>query len=986
MSSVCSSAEGSQQSDLASLVPDLADDWNEEESDDEEDNIMNQPTKIVGDEDVLDEDGEDMDKNRGRLRFPTDRLYGRDEELRTLLNCYSEFEDGSEGSQVVFLGGMSGTGKSALVEEFVMQSMRRTGIQEAQLVAGKFNEMKTGDPFSAIAYAMSYYIQQLIQRLPDEELTSIHRRMNLNGIHVGSDDFGILVQTLVPPLSDLLAKAVDIEESKMESVTYDGLAVFELNSVRFAFENLIKSLAVEDLPMIFFMDDLQWADSASLQLLSGMMKERSLKNVMFICAYRTNEVGEGHDFFRVMKEVEETRDADSVQRLHITNLAPNHIADFIADTIGRSSDEVVEVAEAVYTKTLGNIFFVKEALDELVRKNALYFDVVTFQWQFGDVSRVDLGKFLSNDSVEMVQAKLETLPEHLQKALVLAAYTKSPFDMKHIALLLQAESIELPPLALRILMRKAYGEGLVLKESDSIFKFAHDKIREATCRSVEEGKERDELLLRISNTLLEISKTEDDEWILFTAAQHLNSLPKTMVDNTHLAGLNLKVAKSAISKGAFSEAEDFLNAGIECLDEQTCWTDHYELTLELKNCAAETSHSLGHDKDCLMTTAEIFREAHSLAEKSRAQIMHILATCEHNNKSYSMSVDACLAILREYGLDLPSNPSDAQVGLEKVRFRMALRGRSMLCMSEFSVATDETIVAKIKVMRQCVLDAIFGKRTNVGVYAGYRMMRELLSLKIITKEVPAVVVLLGSNYRQNEQYEEAFQFASAGLALQGRFPEEKTKTFLTSKMALYATLVGLRVPFHEIIEQFLDLNRSFISVGDTSVGMAAGMLSIYSFFNAALPLNSLLEPKLVLFEEVAKNFGQSAFIVTFSLLRQCLYNLQGGPKSSPLPAELNGAAFNEVVAQATFEGSVRSMNTRDISIIRLKLAVLFGDEVTMDEMLTRLDEFPVNDMAIARQHMSKILFFSEIVVFCPSHQPEILQFIFFLQQECVIQD
>lgn len=145
------------------------------------------------------------------------------------------------------------------------------------------------------------------------------------------------------------------------------------------------------------------------------------------------------------------------------------------------------------------------------------------------------------------------------------------------------------------------------------------------------------------------------------------------------------------------------------------------------------------------------------------------------------------------------------------------------------------------------------------------------------------------------------------------------------------------------------MNKVCLAVGNSEHAMAMAMLSIFSFYNASLPLGALLEPKLLLFREQAVNLGKPGFVMIFSFLRQFLYNLQGGPNASSSPTVLDGSAFHEGNILAKAKGPAQKMISRDAGSIRLKLAVIFDDEATMEEMLLRLDPFPVHDIPIARQ-------------------------------------
>eukprot|EP00522_Entomoneis_paludosa_P011119 CAMPEP_0172442020 /NCGR_PEP_ID=MMETSP1065-20121228/2497_1 /TAXON_ID=265537 /ORGANISM="Amphiprora paludosa, Strain CCMP125" /LENGTH=1273 /DNA_ID=CAMNT_0013191675 /DNA_START=24 /DNA_END=3845 /DNA_ORIENTATION=- len=993
------------------------------------------------------------------------------DEHETIVNPETDKSFKPTGCHVVFLGGMSGTGKSALVEEFVSQINQKANETKMIFLAGKFSQINTGDPFSAISQALDSYLKQLYRTQDRQRLKPLRKRLAQLDITLESEMTEILADTLVPHLPRLLRKASRTAEnsggedastilSKHRQSMHQG---HDMNAIKFAFINFIQALASEQEPLTFFLDDLQWADAASLELISALLLDKTLNSknngILFIGAYRDNEVNnDDHEFAKLMKQVQDnaqaTDRAESVHSMRIANLSPDAIREFIADALDRNNDDddaesKLPIAQAVYAKTLGNIFVVKQALEELVRKNAIYYDVMCFAWQFGNVDRVDLEQFLSDDAVQMVQNKLQTMSIPLQKALVVAAYTKSPFELDLLLSLLNgvnddtvqdlsmtkeegAVAPEAPPPMNRVmdmstlekLMKRAFKEGLVLLHSESNsdggrrksitanssspgYKFAHDRIREAACLLVPEGAHRDRMLLDIAKVLLQKQEEQDrgeedsdesgsEDRMIFTAVQHLNSISDDLTDPIELAQLNLKVAKLTLQKGAVQEAHRFLEGGVSCLERESsngtsdnntrtsCWerySNHYDLILDLKNNYMETERTLGHTDKSIEVAEEIFEHAVTVADQKRAHIVYINAVCDKNDKNYDMAVDASLEILKsKYGMELPAAPTDGQVNRERLLLRLALRNRSLLCLAKFPIAGESTIsttvdqhagskgvaasaasleewIARIKVTQLTVMDSIFAKRINLATYAGYRILREALAEKLITRDIPIVICNLGASFRSRGMYEEAFSFANAVLDLSKRFAVDtgavSTREDLFGRITLYGALVGLRLPFYEVIETFMDLSKSLLNAGESGSGLACGMLGIYAFYSSSLPLNSLLEPKLLLFEEMAETLGQKPFIVTFSLFRQCLYNLQGGSKAcAPNPAILKGGAtFDEEEVQQSFEGAIHNMNNRDIGIMRLMLAVIFGDETVMDEMLDRLDSYPIHDMPIGRQHI-----------------------------------
>jgi len=457
-------------------------------------------------------------------------------------------------------------------------------------------------------------------------------------------------------------------------------------------------------------------------------------------------------------------------------------------------------------------------------------------------------------------------------------------------------------------------------------------------------------LLGVAEVLIQRGSPGEDDWMLFTAARHVNAIKPELFDPVRATELNLKVGKIASAKGSFVDAVDFFRAGVGRLDPKNCWMrEHYDLTLDLYNNLLEGEHTIGHEEQAAQAVEVVFKNARSLPEKLRAQYVYVESKVA--GQSYGASVDSGLEILGLYDVEIPTEPTERQLNREKFQLKVALRGRSLLCLSKFPIATEEAVIAQMKIAQITLRHASFDKRSVLASMVGIRMLRVALKNRVITKDLPFLVLSLGAPLRQREKYEGAATYANAGMSLMERFPEEKGGEFLKAKIALYGQLICLRMSFRDAIETFLELNKELLAIGASDQAMAAGMLSMFSFLNASLPLGTLFEPKLILFQEMATNLGKKMFVVIFGFIRQFLYNLQGGSKASSTPTVLDGVAFNEEEVLAKFEGPPKKMNIRDVGTIRLQLAVIFDDEAVMDEMLDRLDSYPVHDIPIARQHI-----------------------------------
>jgi len=571
------------------------------------------------------------DIEKGRLKFPK-RIYGREKELDKLLSIYnglissdSNVEDSiqedddeeeeqsssNDDNSVVFLSGYSGIGKSALVNEFVRLARGNKSSDNTSnvlYVSGKYSEnTKSAAPFSAITEMFDKLVSSIVKN--DDQLKAIRQGIKESEmIRLDSEGSRVLASTF-PSLTPLLNNGEPASTNSSSSTTAVNPSMNAIKECTREFLSI--TCTTLNSPPIFFLDDLQWADAASIEMLDLLLSSPKLRgiherNVMYICAYRSNEVDDNHPFTKLMNTVIENRHSNSVEQMDLFNLSPESITTFIADSIKcgdsdededdttSNKEEVRELAEAVYQKTMGNIFFTMQALEELVRKNVLFYDVMCFEWRFV-VSKVELADHMSDDVVTMVKSKIMDLPDDVQHLLIVMSYIPNALEVSVLKALLSCGDVSYEEDTIKALLKTASEEGMLLYSSDSkCYIFAHDRIRQASLEIATE-KDQDGLVLHISQVLQDVaSQRSEMEWCVYVAVDLLNSLPpEKSIPLGDLVKLNMKVSRLAGSKGSVKRQNELLHKALMCLDSSGgAWKD-YKHTLELYNAVIVSDHALG---------------------------------------------------------------------------------------------------------------------------------------------------------------------------------------------------------------------------------------------------------------------------------------------------------------------------------------------------------------------------------------------------------
>ena len=611
---------------------------------------------------------------RGQEKLETAKvLHTGDDDLNS--SDHSHPNNPSSSTRILFLSGYSGIGKSALISKLISQVQVKYGPSHAsQILAasgfqtspilhicGKYTKQQSGSagvPFSAIMEALEKLAmgvagerqqqQQPRQQGGGDTNNSLHskvirsiRKSDLIGC--GKEGNHVLTRTfpqLLPLLMGVFEENDDATKktnnksntdkptSKPEQGGEDSNNTSTSTAVHYSM-NAIKECTTEllsiickclDRPLVFFLDDLQWADEASIDILSLLLTSQKLGNVMFICAYRSNEVEEECSFSKMMDKVKKeyalgtakkgSKQNSTVHSIDLFSLSPDAIAKFIAGTLRKTNTtEVADLSEAVYTKTMGNIFYVKQALEELVRRNILFYDyVLRFEWRWNEAitsNKMTLQNYMSDDVVKTVKGKIKELSFDVQLMLIVMAYIPNSVSVPMLKALMSddasnddGEEAEIAyHYILNSLLKEAVDKGMVLySRGNNGYSFAHDRIRQASLEIAKEKVKKVDLLVHISQVMLNFANVRgpEMEWCLFVAIDLLDSLPPQSTNQMELAWLNLRVSKIAKNKGSVDRENELLHKGMKCLEMSVnVWEEYYDLTLELCNAMISSDHSLG---------------------------------------------------------------------------------------------------------------------------------------------------------------------------------------------------------------------------------------------------------------------------------------------------------------------------------------------------------------------------------------------------------
>lgn len=510
------------------------------------------------------------------LRIPQ-KLYGREPELATLLETFARTCKGS--AELLLVSGNSGVGKSVLVGE--LQKQLATG---AQLATGKFDPIGRRIPYAPIVQACGGMLRSILAEPPT---ALAHWRQRLSQA-VGNN--GRLLTDIIPELSLVWGPQPPVEALDPAQSQHRFEATF------LAF---LQVFAFADHPLALFLDDLQWADSASLRMIRLLLTAPQRGYLLVIGAYRDNEVDPTHPLAGTLADLR--RAGTTLTQIELHPLNASAIEQLLGDTFVATPLSVRPLAKLALRKTEGNPFFLGQFLTTLYGDGHIKLDPSTGQWVF-ELRKIE--KTTATDNVvDFMAGRLQRLPPGTQDVLRLAACLGSRFDLRGVAL-----AAERDPAQVRELLWPALREGLVValdgdqgplheasdRDAPPGYRFLHDRVQQAVYGSMAKDQ-RQRVHLRIGRMQLATGDATISDRQLFEIVNHLDlgaELIDTASERRSLARLNFSAASKAKDAAAHATAIRHLDICMDLLG-PSAWQDDYDTALQAAVCRIECDIATG---------------------------------------------------------------------------------------------------------------------------------------------------------------------------------------------------------------------------------------------------------------------------------------------------------------------------------------------------------------------------------------------------------
>ncbi len=618
-----------------------------------------------------------------RLLIP-EKLYGREREIEKLLASFDRVIKGGT-PELVLVAGYSGIGKSSVVNELHKVLVPPRGL----FASGKFDQYKRDIPYSTLAQAFQSLTRRLLAKSEADLATWRAALLEALGPN------GRLMIDLVPELKHIIGDQPPVPDLPPQ----DARRRFQV-----VFRRFIGVFARPDHPLALFLDDLQWLDAATLDLLEDLLIPAGVQHLMLIGAYRDNEVTAAHP---LMRKLEAIRNAGAnVQEITLAPLAAEDVRQLIADALRCEPERAAPLAQLVHEKTAGNPFFLVQFLHTLAEEGWLAFDHEKGRWSW-DLNRI-LAKRYRDNVVDLMVGRLNRLPLDTQKALQQLACLGNIAPVRMLSIILGKS-----PEEVRADLWDAVRLELV-EHLEGSYKFVHDRVQEAAYSLIPEEL-RDEAHLRIGRQLAAHIPPEKREEAIFDIVNQYNrgaALITSRDEREQMAELNLLAGKRAKASTAYASALKYLVVGAALLPGDS-WERRHELIFALELHRAECEFltgALGAAEERLNLLSA--RTANTVERATVACLrLNVYTTLDQSERA----VEVCLEYLAHLGVEWPPHPTHEQALDEYQRIWSRLGARRIEDLIDLPLMSDPAMLGTLGVLNDVVPPALFTDRNLLSL-------------------------------------------------------------------------------------------------------------------------------------------------------------------------------------------------------------------------------------------------------------------------------
>ncbi len=756
-----------------------------------------------------------------------EELYGREKELEVLGHCVHKAL--SPSATRVLISGPSGIGKTRLAEEYiaVLQPL------EAQLIRSKFDQFRSPLPYAVFK---DIFEQFRIAWLSQKEGTKFP---------LDDNSAEVLRQTF-PELKALLPK----EKKTYHRSTYD----FH-HQLIYAVTELFHHAISREFPIVLFIDDLQWADQSSIELMEHLLDAHESPYLHFIGSYRDTEI-ERNLLARKMVQQIQASPVGAVM-LRLESLSLDKIDEMVGHLLMREGKEVRELATILEKKTGGNPFYLKAFLEHLLKTEVLVY--VRGKWKFSIEEVVQTT--LSINIAELIREKFNHLTSDEKRYLQYLTLLGEGGRLKETFDAMTSFN------QLNIHMKRLDSEGFI-EIINGKYKFIHDQMQQYVYLTLS-NEMKQKIHLQIGRYLDQKHKGEDRDVI--TIVSHLNKGYPADKFPKKLYVMNLEALEMMLQRNAYIRALREIRWMENHEFEAHLTRHHPSLGWRLGILKARAFYLNGEFEDAAEQISRLSVMAQT--PEQRLACFHLYKDlCVTEGKGYVPLLEYVTGLFKELGLILPSSEKEMEESLKELHERIASHPKYAHLKQLLAIPPLK------KTVHKRVMDLLV-EAWEVGYYLSDVKLMQWMYLTIIdyslryghTSASAFGYVLYGAWLVSEQEYKKGYEFGQLALNINHRFNDAvmlpKVHNFVANFISPYTKLCAKNIPLYE-----KSLAQSHIN-GDIVFGTWANFLMHLSRYFSGDSLD-ILASDMVHRSSFLLNSGDQKMIKIFMFLSHMVHALQ----------------------------------------------------------------------------------------------------------------
>jgi predicted ATPase/signal transduction histidine kinase/tRNA A-37 threonylcarbamoyl transferase component Bud32 len=823
----------------------------------------------------------------GRFHIPQ-KLYGRAGETEILEASFARIAAG--GAEMLMLAGYSGIGKSALVNEIHKPLVEKYGF----FISGKFDQFQRHIPYSAISNAFHGLLKQLLMSAR-EELSGWRDKL-LAALGPNAQ----VIIDVIPALEKIIGPQPRVPDLGTEE---------NQNRFTMVFLQFLRVFTRQDSPLVIFLDDLQWADIATLNLIKTLMLSDGNEYLLLMGAYRDNEVDHTHPFMITLDEIEKA--GVRIGEVVLKPLDLDNLNELIADTVQADIGTVSPLSRLIMDKTGGNPFFVIQFLKNLHHEKLLTFDAHRRCWTW-DISHIE-SQAITENVVEFMVRKLRTLPEATQGLLRLGACIGNSFDLRTLGII-----AEQPATRVARDLWPAIEEGLLLPQGsghhqfkmldddlaagndtlpEAVDRFLHDRVQQAAYSLIAEDQKK-ATHLKIARLLRKSARDQDSASGSFAIIEHYNkaiSLVDDAAERRTLAELNLDAGRRAQKSTAYAPALEYFATGAGLLTDAS-WTRDHALMFGLRKGVTECLFLTGKSEEGIASANDLLRHCTSREEKVEVNNVLILhyGGAGQMDKSIDLAIDS-LALYRE---TLPRKCNQSQLLVELASTKLRELGRSTDSLMSMPRTENADVLSVLSLLKELVAPTYL-QGLLLLPFVILRMFK--LTLRHGNSSISSFIFsAYGLLWSKLGFPSEAYKFGRLAMEYNKKVdnpPMEARTYFMVTSFALF-----WKQPIRDTLEPRRQGLQKLVNTGEN---FWASYIYLFGFWQEVALSRSIADVMKMAEREArfARKVKQTEPLYVHSLHHALFMNLAGEIAD---PNSLDHAEFDEDKAVAYFESNVTS--------------------------------------------------------------------------------